>query len=288
VAAGYHHIACCIDTSEAADAAVSQAGALRDGTATRLSLVHVAPPEEVMRGGITEWEIDEADPLSPPRRWLAERAASSDATPVLLCGEPAHREACRWLAAGDADLVVAAAHSGRVARTLLGGFATALAHDAPVDTLIVPPRGAIQAPSHIACAVDDDGGSAGAVDAALRVAAATGARVSVVHAISPPRPLPRNLVAGNLPVPAGRQARADELVRDTADAIPGAESVVVTGAPEDAISDWCREAGVDLLVVGPRSGRRAGLGGFAARIIRQAPCGVLLARDPAAGGDAQA
>jgi nucleotide-binding universal stress UspA family protein len=283
----YRHIACFIDTSGAADTALAQAATLR-GDDSVLSLLHVAPPEEVMRGGMTEWEIDEADPHSPPRDWLAGRAAAVDATPVLLTGDPPHREACRWLAQGDADLAVAAAHSGRVARTLIGGFATALAHDAPVDTLIVPPGGTTDAPRHIACAIAEDDGAATAVAAARRVAAATGARVTVVHVVVPPRPLPRNLVADTLPMPAARRERADEVIRAGADAIAGAEGVVLAGAPDDTVADWCRDNAVDLLVIGPGSGRRAGLGGFAAAIIREAPCGVLLARDPAGAAGPQA
>jgi len=283
----YRHIACFVDTSAAADTALAQSATLR-GDDCVLSLVHVAPPEEVMRGGMTEWEIDEADPHAPPRRWLAGRAAAADGNPVLLIGDPAHREACGWLTRGDADLAVAAAHSGRVARALIGGFATALAHDAPVDTLIVPPGGTTDPPRHIACAIADDDGAAAAVVAARRVAAATGARVTVVHVVAPPRPLPRNLVADALPMPAARKERADEVVQAGAEAIAGAEGVVLAGAPDDTVADWCQDNEVDLLVIGPRSGRRAGLGGFAAAIIRKAPCGVLLARDPAGTAGPQA
>jgi universal stress protein A len=277
----YRHIACFVDTSESADAALAQATALRGGDAA-LSLLHVAPPEEVMRGGITEWEIDQADPHGPPRSWLAQRAAAAGATPVLLVGEPPHQEACRWLAGADADLAVAAAHSGRVARALVGGFATALAHDTPVDVLVVPPGAATDPSGHIACAVDENESSRNALAAARRVAAATGARVSVVHVVVPPVPVARNLVADMLPMPAGRERKAEEIVAEAAAAIPGAEPVILAGAPESTVADWCDENGVGLLVVGPRSGRRAGLGSFGSGIIRQAPCGVLLARDPEA------
>lgn len=276
----YHHIACFVDTSDAADAALAQAAALR-GDAD-LSLVHVAPPEEVMRGGITEWEIDQADPHGPPRAWLEERAAAVDATAVLLVGDPPHQEACRWLAGAGADLAIAAAHSGKVARALIGGFATALAHDAPVDAVVVPPGGTTEPPDHVACAVDQSETSGNAVVAARRVAATTGARVSVVHVVAPPVPLARNLVADVLPMPEGRRREAEQIVHAAADALPGAASVILAGAPASTLADWCDENDVGLLVVGPRSERRPGLGGFAAAIIREAPCGVLLARDPEA------
>jgi nucleotide-binding universal stress UspA family protein len=276
----YRNIACFVDTSQTADAALAQAAALR-GDAS-MSLVHVAPPEEVMRGGLTDWEIDAADPHGPPRAWLQDRAAAVDATPVLLVGEPPQQEACRWLAEADADLAVAAAHSGRVARALIGGFATALAHDAPVDALVVPPGASTDPPRHIACAVDEGESSRNALTAARRVAATTGARVTLVHVVAPPLPLPRNLVADTLPMPAGRERKAEEILASAAEALPGSESVILAGAPSGTLADWCEENGVDLLVVGPRSERRPGLGGFAAAIIREAPCGVLLARDPEA------
>ena len=276
----YSHVACCIDTGQAARAALHSAASVWGATAARISAVFVAPPEEVMRGGLTEWEVELDDLFGPPRRWLDEVARANGATPVLLSGEPPHEQAMRWLAESDADLAVAVAHNSSVVRAFLGSFAAELAYNAPVDTLILPPAeaGAENPVRHIACCVDAGQDLAPVLRATRRVADATGARVSVIHVVVPPVPVGRNLIADNLPMPAEREREARELLESAARELPGAETEMLAGAPEDTVSDHAESAGVDLLVVGPRSGGRPGLGGFASRLIRTTPCAVLLAR----------
>jgi nucleotide-binding universal stress UspA family protein len=62
---------------------------------------------------------------------------------------------------------------------------------------------------------------------------------------------------------------------------PAIETVVRRGVPSDVIGDVCKELGVDLLVVGThaRTGvRHALLGSVAERLVRSAPCQVLVVR----------
>ena len=276
------HIACFVDTGDAGREALRSGEALRGDGGARVSAVFVAPPEEVMRGGLTEWEVDAGDPHGPPRRWLEGLAAEAGAEPVLLVGDPPHAAALAWLADSDADLAVAAAHDGRVARALLGGFATELAYGAPVDTLILAPDAASGGVPvrRILCAVDGSPGSDNALRACAGMARVAGARAEVAHVVEPPLPGAKNLVADTLPMPAGRERDARALVDAALErlGLPGAEGVVLAGEAARALADRAEATGAELIVLGPRSGGRPGLGGVAARLVRRAPCAVLLAR----------
>ena len=139
----YSHIACFIDDSEAAARALSHAGALREATGARLSVVHVlAPPAFLVSlaaglGGApvhdTEIEKEAAE------MWLAEEARSVGGEGILLEGHPANT-ACEWAADAEVDVMVAATHRGLVERALLGSFASYLAHHAPCPVFLVPPE----------------------------------------------------------------------------------------------------------------------------------------------------
>ncbi len=135
----YAHIACCVDDSEGSDRAVEEAVRLRAAGPGRLSLVFVAPLPLVYAGVGTEFVPDPADIAAASERWLAARAAEvPDAEPVLLNGYPP-AAVCDWAAGAGVDLLVAAAHRGRVERILLGSFASYLAYHAPCPVLLVRP-----------------------------------------------------------------------------------------------------------------------------------------------------
>jgi nucleotide-binding universal stress UspA family protein len=140
--APYAHIGCCIDDSEAARLAVDEAVRLRDLGPGRLSLVFAAPQPLVYAGVSGEWIPDPADIAAGAERWLADRAAQvPGADPVLLNGYPPVA-VCDWAAGSGCDLLIAAAHRGRVERMLLGSFASYLAYHAPCPVLLVrPPAG---------------------------------------------------------------------------------------------------------------------------------------------------
>ncbi len=276
-------IACLIDDSPASDVAVAEAVRLRALSPGRLSLVHVAPPRAVLAAGLSPWEIDEEDPLRPPRRWLEERAAAvPGAEPELLSGPTVGEVANAWLEEEGVGLVVAAAHGGRVRRAVLGSVAQDLAYSAPCNLLIA--RGeptAADGPHHVGCLVDDSEGSPRAVELAREVASLASGTLSLVHVVAPPSPLPRRLVARLLPAPGRRRREAQDILRRHAAGLGGIDLVVLTGAPGPAACGWAERNGADLLVIGPRAAGRPGIGGFAERVVTSAPCSVLLAR-PAA------
>jgi nucleotide-binding universal stress UspA family protein len=178
--------------------------------------------------------------------------------------------------------MVAAAYRSGVARAVLGSFARSLIDLAPCDAIVVRPaadaRRRTAAVPHIACCVNDPDAGAVAVAATSRLAGAREARVSVVHAVAPPTGLPRRLIARLLPMPAARRRAALELLRAHSAGLPGAEAVLLAGPPGPVVCRWAARSRADLLVVGPRAGARPGVGGFAADLVRAAPCPVMLAR----------
>lgn len=140
MSAPYAHIACCVDTSDAARAALAEARGLRSLSPGKLSVVHTLewpqaylafaagfaqlPPLDALQAGTTAWLKD---------------LAGVDAEPVLLEGHPAST-CCDWADNEGVDLLVAASHRGIFERALLGSFATFIARHAPCPVLLVPPH----------------------------------------------------------------------------------------------------------------------------------------------------
>lgn len=241
----------------------------------------MAPPEAVLRGGLSPWPIDADDPLRPPRAWLEDLAReTADAQPVLLCGGDPARELAAWAADGHLEVMVVAAHDGRVARTVLGSVARTLAAGAPCDVLVahLGDGGAERAVRHVACCIDGSPGSRRALDTARTWAGRAGAPLSLVHVVAPPRPLPRELVARALPPPERRSEEAEAMLEEAGLPSDGGDRIVLTGAPGPAVRRWAASAGVDLLVTGPREHAAHGLGGFTASLAGDAPAPVLFAR----------
>ncbi len=139
----YSHIACFIDDSEAAARALSHAGALREATGARLSVIHVlAPPAFLvsLAAGLGGAPVHDAElEKDAAEMWLAEEARSVGGEALLLEGHPAST-ATEWARDADVDILVVAAHRGLVERTLLGSFAGYVAHHAPCSVFLVPPE----------------------------------------------------------------------------------------------------------------------------------------------------
>ena len=288
------HVVCCVDRCDATPHLVAEAERLRAPGRGRLTLVHVAPPLEVLRGGLAGWEIDGEDLLAPPRRWLESVGAGiPGAETLLLCSDRPAAAVAGWARDAGADLIIASAHQGRLARTLLGSFTRSMIDLAPCDAVIVRPvdgagagagAGASESAArlaevrHVACCVDGARGTRLAVEATARLTGSADVRVSVVHAVAPPRGLPRRLIARLLPMPSARRRPARRRLRRHAERLGQADQVLLAGHPGQVVCDWAQRARVDLLVLGPRTRSRPGLGGFASHVVSHAPCAVLLAR----------
>jgi nucleotide-binding universal stress UspA family protein len=293
VTATFPRVACCVDDSDAAERALREAARLRRGDPGDLSVVHVAPPEHVLASGMTHWPADPDEPLRPVRAWLDGRAAAvRGARAVLLSsGDPAGA-VCAWAREARPDLLVAAAHGSMLQRAVLGSFTNAVIECAPCPVLVVRPEAPVPPEAegapyrHIVCCIDDSDASRVALATAGRLRRLGPGRLSLVHVLHPPPPLPRRLVPRLLPVPGGLARRRRRWLRNQARAVPGAESVLLAGDPPRVAVEWARRHGADLLIAGVRRSwaERMLLGSFARHLARHAPCHVLLVRpEPAAG-----
>lgn len=137
---------------------------------------------------------------------------------------------------------------------------------------------------HVACCVDDSDAAAAAAAEAARAAGMGDGRLSLVHALAG-----TGRFTGGWTVRSPRREDLAEDLREEArgwlgalaEAHPGAEPVILEAGehPADAVAAWASEAGCDLLVCAPWRGpvaRMAHLGSFAARLVRRAPCPVML------------
>lgn len=133
----YERIACCLDRDEMAAEVIAEGLRLAGGDASALQLVHVVPPPHTAVAGPFAYIAPVTEMWSEAESWLEGRAREHPgASTVLLDGPPA-RALCAWAAAHDIDLIVAAAHRGRVERAMLGGFAAHIAYHAPCSVLLV-------------------------------------------------------------------------------------------------------------------------------------------------------
>lgn len=134
---------------------------------------------------------------------------------------------------------------------------------------------------HVAVAVEDSPGSRKALAEAKRMAALTGARLSVLHVTSLPMPPPYMGEGGVfLPDPEVIRDAALAWLRAVVEGVPGAEPHVLQGHPPEAVCTWAAGNEVDLLIAGAERSRveRLLLGSFALHLARHAPCDILLAR----------
>ena len=137
----------------------------------------------------------------------------------------------------------------------------------------------------VICAVDGSSASAGVVGHAAAVATRIGATLRVLRAVQVADPL--FVTAGVVRAmedPAVRReqvlARAQHQLDDLCSGVDGVEttSELRQGAPDSAVLEAVHEHDARLIVVGTRAkrGRRRAPGNEAQRIIRRAPCPVLV------------
>lgn len=133
----YERIACCVDRDQMTDEVLAEGMRLAGGDASVLQVVHVVAPPHTLVAGPFAYIAPVTEVWSQAEAWLEDRTqALPGATPVLLDGSPA-RALCAWAATHDIDLIIAAAHRGRMERAMLGGFASHIAYHAPCSVLLV-------------------------------------------------------------------------------------------------------------------------------------------------------
>lgn len=140
--------------------------------------------------------------------------------------------------------------------------------------------------SRICCALDFSDTSRLAMARAAEMARHCGAQLTLLHVHQPPSQPTVELLA---PARALEELATVDLARDLAVWRTEAERIATTavrmalveGDPAAEILRYARDHGVDLLVLGThgRTGlRRLVLGSVAERVVRQAPCPVMVVR----------
>jgi len=187
--------------------------------------------------------------------------------------------------ARGADLIaVGSTGAGRIERALLGSTARSTLRHASVDTLVA--RGEGDAIRHILLATDFQEPSRLAARRAQRIAAHNGARVTILHAISP------DVFSGALyPAPPGG-GRFDAAWLKTyvlgglavvnKESFGGrADELAIHDRPAHGLVAKARELHADLVVVGSHGAgplSRMLLGSIADGAAANAPCSVLVVR----------
>jgi nucleotide-binding universal stress UspA family protein len=264
------------DFSELSEAAVTHATGLATSFHAALDLLHVVPERGV-----------DAGPAEAAFQQLRKHAAPGGKTRLrarchVRSGTP-HVEITRFASECNVDLIVMGTHGrGAVGHALMGSVAEKVVRSAPCPVLTVHgPRRESLLPN-ILVALDFGSASDTALTYARALARAAGGTLHVLHVMENYflRPVvsdPYTLVA------ATRNRVCDRLTDEDVTALRAQVDVEVSDAPAEAIIDYAKSSGIDLIVLGThgrQGANRLWMGSVAERVVRAAPCPVLTVRHP--------
>lgn len=184
-------------------------------------------------------------------------------------------------------IVLGSAHRGAIGRVLVGSVGTALLSGASC-AIAVAPRGYADRAEHrlqrIGVAFNGSDESRSGLDAAVSLGQRVHGSLTVLGANEPLRPgygtlLP--LISEAEFEQSGREV-IGRIIDEAVETVPSGlatEARVLSGEAAESIAGAAEELGLDLLLVGSRAYgplRRALLGGVASRLVRSAPCPVLV------------
>jgi len=284
----FKHILFATDFSEVSQRALLHALAMAKRYDSRLTVVHVAPPE--MQVPIP------SEPIPLEGDWQKQRAAASlkrleeleslrmyAHESVLLQGNP-WPEMAGLIAEQDIDLIVLGTHGRGVLGTLLvGSVADEVLRHAKCPVLTVGPDVSPSLADHeqlsrLLFATDFSEGSMHALPYALSLAEENNSEIILLHVLEVLEPMPAQYTSEML---AECRQRLWQLVPDDASLWCRPQVVVSAGAAAGEIVRLARERQADLIVMGVHGG-----GTVASHIpwtvlhsvVRQARCPVLSVR----------
>ena len=185
----------------------------------------------------------------------------------------------------EADLVIVGSHGHTgLGRALLGSVAERIVRDAPCSVLVVRGDRHLLDGETIVLGDDLSPSAAGARSVATSLAGALDVLLHVVHAIDLGIPylstlevaVPNDLLADAY---ADARSRLESLARESSHV--RVENQVVSERAPGALCDAASKLSATLVVVGShgrRGAERLLLGSVAERVVRHAPCSVLVAR----------
>lgn len=273
------------DHSEGAERALLYAERLAEREDADLHVLHVVQDESLLP--LDDFELDPAEvaaelDLPPPPRRAAgepqrlevERRAPAAASGILSYA----REA-------GADVIVIGTHGRRgVRRLVLGSVAEEVVRLSDRPVLVVGPESDPKAEiRRVLAPVDFSEHARRALLDARKVAALLEAELDVLHVIEEVTP-PDAYDLHAVPLATGEvQARSREALGRLLEETPGPEASVEVriGYPAAVIADYAADSGAGLIVLAShgRTGlRRFLLGSVAERVLRHAPCPVLVVK----------
>lgn len=271
--------------------AAALAADLASRSAAQLTLVHVVEPVVVPYPIV----VDAAAPAVLERE--AQRALDAelarvrrlvpDAESVVLGGTPAD-EVMLLASRTGADLIVTGTHGRRpFERWMLGSVAEKMVRTSRIPVLVV--HDAARPFRRILAATDFGVASEHAVALAARVARSCGARMTLLHVVDDVVPvyaiesLYKSLIT---PTFDEQERRAREELADTASVVSGVAAGEVSahihrGKAAVAIAAEAETGAYDLVAVGTHGRNvltRLLVGSVAEKLVRHAPCPVLVVR----------
>ena len=180
-----------VDQSEGSNDAIALASSLAGITGAELMLVNVFPydtrPSRALSAEFEAYLRKDSMELLERLRGGLDGAVETEAIP-----DPSPAHGLHQLAEQEdaALIVVGSTHTGRAGRVLPGSTAERLLHGSPCPVAVAPKgytRRAGAEPGIVGCGFDGSQSAARALQAAERIAAATGARLRVIRAFQPLR-----------------------------------------------------------------------------------------------------
>jgi len=285
------------DFSDESRAGVRYAVALAEKLNAGVALLHVVEPRSLM----DQFEAPKPSEMVALARAQLVKLAKSDVgrdvtvTSSVRTGKPFH-EITTAAREGAADLIVIATHGHTgVKHALLGSTAERVVRHASCPVLTVPAstppkRAGKTRPfklQKILVPIDFSNLSKDALPYALFLAGHFGAELLLLHIVEqfPIDSLLGRELTHQTTVPLMKQAEAD--LERTAENLSKATGVKATvsvrgGTPFSEICDAAKTAGADLIVLtthGYTGLKHVWLGSTAERVVRHAPCPVLVVRE---------
>ena len=211
---------------------------------------------------------------------------------VVLAGDPIDSipgEAARW----HADLITLRSRRRPIAAALLGSTAEAICHRAPCPVLVTHPQEHEWAGAttndidleRVLVAYDFSPDSQQALSYGLSLAQEYEAELHLIHVLPPHGQLNTAEVAF---LPVGAESRFEEVARNLQNVVPeeayswcAVKQVVREGQADKEVLDYAEEHDVDLICLGAHGAGirfQKMLGSTVDRVLRYAPCPVLIAR----------
>lgn len=287
------------DFSSTSEAALDHAAMLARNNGAELHVVHVRAP-------LAAFEAPHAQANAPERERYEQhleqqaRHALEDVqaqAPVtvkrqLIEGKAPEEALVDYAQSAGANLIVLGTHGRRgLPRLVLGSVAERVVRTAPLPVLVVPPGAkldtAAQAYSRILSPIDFSAASHAALQHAAQLAQQHAAKLYALHVVeavvyptfyTPHTPGPTNSGALTLTRQAAEQLEA-WLRRLPANI--QYEVLIGEGEAQRVIIDDAKHHAIDLIVMataGLSGMRRVLLGSVTERVVRQAPCPVLVTR----------